>query len=90
MTDLTTLKNIGPRTIEWLHDVDVHNVEALRALGAVEVYVRLKTRYPDRVTLNALWGLAAALLDIDWRLLDADHKAELRAQVNAMLNPPAD
>jgi hypothetical protein len=30
-------------------------------------------------TLNLLWALDAALLDIDWRTLPDDRKADLRA-----------
>ena len=35
----------------------------------------------DKVTLNMLWGLRAALLDLPWSELSPDIKEELRKQV---------
>ena len=61
MTALTTLKNVGPKTIGWLQVVGIESVEDLEDMGAAEAYIRLKTAFPDKVTLNALWGLQGAL-----------------------------
>lgn len=83
MTPIDTLRNIGPKTREWLIDAGIDSVETLHELGAVETYMRLKRLYPDRVSLNALWGLQAALMDMPWTQLPDDIKAELRAQVAA-------
>lgn len=77
MTPLTKLKNIGPKTISWMQAVDINSVEDLEALGAVEAYYRLKTALPEKVSLNALWGLHAALLDMPWQMVTPDMKAEL-------------
>ena len=81
MTALTSLANVGPKTIGWLKDVGIETVEDLEALGVVEAYVRLKTAFPDKVTLNALWGLQGALLGIPWNQLPEDMKDDLRQQV---------
>lgn len=67
----------------WLQDVGIETVEDLEALGAVEAYIRLKTAFPDKVTLNALWGLQGALLGIPWNQLPDDMKDDLRQQVEA-------
>lgn len=79
--ELSTLKNIGPATIEWLHEVGIHSFEDLQSLGSVGAYVRLKKAFPKAVSLNALWGLEAALTDADWRRLSPARKAELKEAV---------
>jgi DNA transformation protein and related proteins len=81
MDSLASLKNIGPKTREWLHEVGIHTPADLDQLGAVAVYKRLKERFPEKVSLNALWGLQAAILDIHWTALPPDMKDDLRAQV---------
>ncbi|MBN8590982.1 MAG: TfoX/Sxy family protein [Anaerolineae bacterium] len=81
MDSLASLKNIGPKTREWLHEVGIHTPADLDRFGAVEVYKRLKERFPEKVSLNALWGLQAAILDIHWTALPPDMKDDLRAQV---------
>lgn len=74
---MSNLKNIGAKTTAWLYAIGIETEEDIRALGSVEVYRRLKERFPDRVSLNALWGLEALLLGIKWTDLTADMKAEL-------------
>jgi DNA transformation protein and related proteins len=78
---LDSLKNIGPKTRAWLHEVDIHTPDDLDRLGAVEVYKRLKERFPEKVSLNALWALQAAILGIPWTALPPDMKDELRARM---------
>jgi hypothetical protein len=76
------MKNIGPKSSEWLASVGVHTLDDVAALGIVETYKRVKAAYPEKVSLNLLYGLQAALLDISWSELPADIKAELKRQVD--------
>jgi hypothetical protein len=48
----------------------------------VVVYKRVKAAYPEKVSLNMLWGLQAALLDLPWNELPPDIKDELRKQLD--------
>jgi DNA transformation protein and related proteins len=77
------MKNMGPKSSEWLASVDIHSLDDVVELGVVEAYKRVKAAYPDKVTLNMLWGLQAALLDLPCaaRELPPDIKEELRKQV---------
>lgn len=75
------MKNIGPKSSQWLASIGIHTVEDVASLGVVETYKRVKKAYPDKVTLNMLWGLQAALLDIPWNELPSDIKEELKRQV---------
>ena len=74
------MKNIGPKSSEWLASIGVHTLEDVATLGVVETYKRVKAAYPEKVTLNMLWGLQAALLDIPWNELPLDIKGQLRKE----------
>ena len=76
------MKNLGPKSSEWLASVGVQTLDDVARLGVVETYKRVKAAYPEEVKLNMLWGLQAALLDIPWNELPPDIKHELRKQVN--------
>jgi hypothetical protein len=75
------MKNIGPKSSEWLASVGIHTLDDVAKLGVVEIYKRVKAAYPDEVSLNLLYGLQAALLDLPWNELPPDIKAELKKQV---------
>jgi len=75
------VKNLGPKSSEWLASVGVHTLDDVARLGVVETYKRVKAAHPEQVTLNMLWGLQAALLNIPWNELPPDIKEELKRQV---------
>ena len=75
------IKNMGPRSSEWLACVGIHTLDDVARLGVVETYKRVKAAYPEKVSLNLLWGLQAALLDLPWNELPSDIREELRKQV---------
>jgi len=81
MSDLAGLRNIGPRSAEWLESVGIQTVEDLEEVGVVEAYLRTKDAFPDQVSLNLLYGLQAAMLDMDWRQIPESMKRDLREQV---------
>jgi len=81
-TELSKLKNFGPKTTDWLNDIGIHTLEDIEALGVVEVYKSIKEAYPHKVSLNALYGLQAAVLGIHWLALPPEMKAKLKAQVS--------
>jgi DNA transformation protein len=66
------MKNLGPKSSEWLASVGIHSLDDVAKLGVVETYKRVKAEYPEKVTLNMLWGLQAALLDLPWNELPPD------------------
>ena len=75
------MKNLGPKSSEWLASIGVYSLDDVAKLGVVETYKRVRAAYPEKVTLNMLWGLQAALLDIHWRELPPEIKEELKRQV---------
>lgn len=75
------MKNMGPKSREWLASVGIHTLDDVARLGVVETYKRVKAAYPEKVSLNLLYGLQAALLDLSWTELPPDIKAELKKKV---------
>jgi DNA transformation protein and related proteins len=78
--DFSTLKNIGKKTAQWLHDAGINMIEDLFALGAVEAWKRVKEVHRE-MTLVGLYALQGAILDVHWNSLPPDMKDELRAQL---------
>ncbi|MCX5515148.1 competence-specific regulator [Kaistia algarum] len=82
-TPISSMRGIGPRTATWLKDVGVETEDDLRRMGAIAAYRRLKHSGPKRVSLNALWGLHAALEGIPWTAVDRETKQRLLATLAA-------
>ena len=82
------MRGLGPKSRAWLAEIGIEDEAALRELGAVEAYARLRFRFGKAITRNMLFGLAAALADIDWRMLSPEHKAELDAAAELRMRSP--
>jgi DNA transformation protein len=71
------LRNLGPKSTHWLVSVGIASMDDLYDLGAVEAYRRVKAAYPQQVSLNMLWGLQGAMLDLPWNELPPEMKKKL-------------
>lgn len=86
ITTSALFPGIGPVTERRLIAVGIGDLAALRKLGAVKAYQRLKFRFGKDVTLNALYGLEAVLTGRHWRAITPARKAALQ-RAAAALNP---
>jgi len=77
------VRNIGPKSKQWLASIGVHTLDDVASLGVVETYKRVKAAYPEKVSLNLLYAPQAALLDLPWNELPRDIKEELKQQVES-------
>ena len=77
---ICTLSGVGPVTQDWLEEAGIRTIGDLRAIGSVEAYRRLKFMLPKQVSLNALYGLEAALRGCHWLDLPQDVKAALQEE----------
>jgi hypothetical protein len=80
MRPLTSLKNIGQKSARWLKLVGITSAEDLYEIGAVDAYLRAKNAFPGRVSLNLLYALQGALLDIHWSDLPPSMREKLREE----------
>ena len=76
--ELTELPNIGPVLTENLRRVGVTSAEDLRAVGACEAWLRIRTRVDSGACFHQLTALAGAELGITKKELPPERKAELR------------
>jgi DNA transformation protein len=60
-----------------LAEIGVKHEDDLRAMGAVEVYRRLRFVFGREVSIIALLAMEGALPDCDWRRLPPEVKARL-------------
>ena len=81
MSDLISLRNIGSQSARWLEDVGIHTPEQLFDVGVVDAYLRVKSTYPERVSLNMLYALQGALMDLPWYQIPTEIKEMLMRQV---------
>jgi len=77
--DLSRLKNIGPVSVRQLREVGIENAAALRKLGALAAYRRLKHAFPREVSLVMLYALEGALRGCHWNRLPPGVKEKLQA-----------
>lgn len=76
------MRNIGPVSRGWLAEIGIDTIDDLKTAGVIPTYQLLKEMYPERVSLNLLWGLEAAVRDIDWRDLTEADKEELKKRLS--------
>jgi len=80
MRKVSEMRNLGPTSSQWLHNVGIFTEADLAHVGSVIAFRIVKEAgYP--ATANLLYALEAALHDIDWRTLDSRQKERLRREV---------
>jgi DNA transformation protein and related proteins len=68
---------LGPKSQAMLAAAGITSVAQLRALGAVQAYLRVRQAGGSNASLNLLWGLEAALTGEDWRVVARVHRTRL-------------
>lgn len=76
------MRNIGPASAHWLSEVGIDSVEDLERVGVVEAYRRIKELQPDKVSLNLLWAMQGALMDLHWTDVPDEIKQDLQGQID--------
>src|SRR5687767_7153400 len=71
------LLNLGPVSREWLAAVGVRGRAGLEKTGAVEAFRRVEAA-GSRPSVNLLYALHAALLDLHWTMLPPKVRGELK------------
>jgi DNA transformation protein len=70
------IRNMGPKTTQWLNEIGVVTAADLRGLG-IEAALQRLFQDGRRPSLNMAYALAAALLDCDWRELPEDERSRM-------------
>jgi len=64
---IESLRNLGPKSGQWLRDAGITTIAELERLGPVVVYRLVKQRQP-KTSLHLLWALAAGLKAVVFRV----------------------
>ena len=78
---LSKLPNLGPQSCAWLRAAGIRTRAELERLGSVEAYRRVAAAAGAEVSLNLLYALEGALLDLRWDRLSPAVKANLRERL---------
>lgn len=70
------LRNIGPKSAAWLRQTGIRTQADLEAVGALAAYVRVK-RAGFKPSLNLLYALEGAILDVHWQDIPDERRSEL-------------
>ena len=73
--------NLGPKSAERLAAVGIKDAEALRQVGAAVAYREVKARFPDDTSLNLLWAIQGALMELHWLDVPDEIKRQLRDEL---------
>ena len=76
------LPNLGPASMAMLARAGIASLDALRALGAVEAYRRVRQQNPH-ASLNLLWALEGALTQRPWQVVAREDRLSLLLQLDA-------
>lgn len=71
---------IGPKSADWLRRAGIHNRQDLEALGPVEAYRRVRA-LGVRPSLNLLWALQGALLNLHWTMVPPQVRDRLKQEL---------
>lgn len=77
---LERLFNLGPTSSAWLREAGITSYDDLERLGAAQAYLAVREQRPT-ASLNLLYALEGALLDVRWDHLPEDVRARLRREV---------
>ena len=78
---LTDLVNIGKLTSELLIEVGISTPQELQAVGPVEAWRRIQSRHPEKATVDFLYALQGALLQVPKKALPEAVKNELLGRI---------
>jgi DNA transformation protein len=76
-TPVRKLLNLGPKSAAWLEQVGIRTRADLERVGSVAAYRKVRDAGLES-SLNLLWALEGALLDLRWDRLPPPVKEDLR------------
>ena len=78
---IASLKNLGPKSARQIVAAGIDGPDEIRELGAAEVFYRVKSRFPASTSLNLLWAVQGALMEVHWHDVPYEIKHQLLVEV---------
>lgn len=82
------VRNLGPKSVGRLVEVGIRDPDTLRRFGAAAAYHRVKSRFPNDTSLNLLWAIQGALMEIHWLDVPDEIKQQLRDELRMLADDP--
>lgn len=76
-----SIPGFGPTCTPELQLIGIHSAEQIRALGWEEAFLRWTARFPNRINVNAAYGMISAEQGIHWQRVSEDDKQRARQLV---------
>ena len=80
INEIPKLRNFGPESGKMLNQIGIYNLNDLKKSDLVDVYLCLE-EIGTNVSLNMLWAMVGAVMDIDWRDVPIEIKDELKDKI---------
>ena len=77
MERLRDLTGLGPKSEAWLIEVGIETPEALRELGAVRAFIKLRKECSSKPSLNFLYAMVGAIEGENWLNVAKHEKGRL-------------
>ncbi len=74
------MRNMGPKSSQWLAAIGIHTLDDLREVGVVTAYNLLRA-HGHNATLNLVWAMQGALMDVHWSDIPKPVKQDLRQRI---------
>ncbi|SEQ61189.1 DNA transformation protein [Amphritea atlantica] len=81
MTRLRDLPGLGPKSEAWLTEVGINTPEALREIGAIRAFIRLKNECSTAPSLNFLYAMVGAIEGESWLKIAKHEKSRLLTEL---------
>ncbi len=85
MTEVTKMRNIGPKSAAWLRQVGIRTPDDLFALGALDAFIKVR-RAGFKPSMNLLYALEGAITDCHWQSITDERRSELVLAASAELD----
>jgi len=79
---LAALPNLGPKSGAMLYAAGIRDRDTLQSLGPVAAWFAVADN-GAKPSLNLLWAIAGALLDVHWTKIPDDYRTSLLMEYDA-------
>ncbi len=82
-TKLRDLKGLGVQSEKYLGEIGIFTRSDLEKIGPIEAFLKLKEKGSIKPSLNFLYAMWGALLDVHWTKIAKEEKASLLMELEA-------
>ena len=87
---IASSNTLGPKSAELIIAVRIDGLDEIRRLGAAVVFHRVMSKFPASTSLNLLWALQGALMEVHWHEVPEEIRIQLLSEGETLSNPEPD